>query len=255
MTAQSQAVRRPKAKLASHNINFLHLRHPFVVAWWSLTFPGFGHLTLGSTVKGVFVFSGEMLINYMASINLAILYSFTGDFQKAKEVLDPQWALIYIGILLFAVWDSYRLTLEFNKLSVLADREYAPLVPTVVGNSSINFLDKRNPWITIAWSVILPGLGQLYNSETVKAVFLLVVGGFTIVISHCLEAITYTAWGDFQKAKDILNWQWFLNFPSFFVFAIWEAHKYSVNLNKLFDIEQAQYFKHKYQNPNFIKPL
>ncbi len=254
-TSSSQIVRRPKVKLTSYNVNYFHLRNPWIVAWWSLAYPGFGHLTLGSVAKGIFVFSGEMLVNYMAHINSAIVYSFTGNFQQAKDILDTQWLLVYIGILVFAIWDSYRITIETNKLSVLADREYASIIPTALGKASINALDKRNPWISAAWSIILPGLGQLYNSETIKAVFLLVLGGFILVFSHALQAIGYTALGNFQQAKAIVNWQWLLNFPSFFVFAIWDAYQSTVNLNKLFDIEQAQFFKNKYQNPGFKKPV
>lgn len=250
----SQIIRRPKINLTSYTINYFQSRNPWVVAWWSLSFPGFGHLTLGSVAKGVFVFAGEMAINYMANINLAIIYSFTGRSQQAKDVLDTQWLLIYCGVLVFAIWDSYRLTIEFNKLSVLADREYASMTPTILGHISINALDKRNPWLSAAWSLVLPGSGQLYNAETIKAIFLLLIGSFIIITSHALQAIGYTALGDFQQAKAIVDWQWLLNIPSFFVFTIWDAYQSTVNINQLFDIEQAQFFKNQYQNPNFIKP-
>jgi TM2 domain-containing membrane protein YozV len=186
---------------------------------------------------------------------MAILYSFTGQFQQAKEVLDTQWLLIYCGVLVFAVWDSYRLAIEFNKLSVLGDREYAPMTPTALGAGAINLLDKRTPWLSIAWSMVLPGLGQLYNGESIKAIFVLIVGSFIIIFSHALQAIGFSALGDFQQAKTIIHWQWFLNIPSFYGFAVWDVYQCTVMLNKLFDIEQAQFFKNKYQNPNFKKPL
>ncbi len=253
-SSAAQITRRPKANLTSYSLNYFQLRNPWVIAWWSFCYPGFGHITLGSIAKGGFVFGGEMIVNYMAHINLAIIYSFTGKFQQAKEVLDTQWLLIYCGILVFAVWDSYRLTIEFNKLSVLADREYAPIIPIALGVASINALEKRNPRLSIAWSILLPGLGQLYNAETIKAIFLLIIGAFIIIYSHALQAIGYTALGDFQQAKAIVNWQWLLNIPSFFVFIVWDAYQSSVLSNKLFDIEQAQFFKTKYQNPDFRRP-
>lgn len=195
-----------------------------------------------------------MIVNFMAHINLSIMYSFTGNFSQAKEVLNNQWLLLYCGILVFAIWDSYRLAIECNKLSVLADREYAPIMPAALGAFSINALEKRNPRLAIAWSILLPGLGQLYNAETIKAVFLLLIGAFIIIHSHALQAIGYTAVGDFHQAHAIINWQWLINIPSFFVFTVWDAYQSSVLSNQLFDIEQAQFFRNKYQNPDFKRP-
>ena len=40
-------------------------------------------------------FIGEALINEMANINPAIVYSFTGEFARAMEILDTQWLLLY----------------------------------------------------------------------------------------------------------------------------------------------------------------
>ncbi len=255
MSQADQIIRRPKVYLTSFSLNGFHKKNPWVIAWWSLTFPGFGHLALGSMAKGIFVFIGESVLNQMAKINLAIIYSFTGEFEKAKEVLNTQWLLLYCGILVFAIWDSYRLTVEFNKLSVLADRENAPLTPTMIGAASLNAFEKRNPWVSMAWSLLGPGLGQLYNAETIKAIFLLLLSSTHIVASHSLQAIGYTAVGDFQQAKAVLDWQTFLNIPSFYVFAAWDAYADSSAINQLFDIEQAQYLRANFQDTNFKKPL
>ena len=100
MITTGPIVRRPKVKLTASSINLFHRRNPLVIAWWSFCYPGFGHLACGSMSKGIFVFAGELLINYMAKINLAILYSFTGKFAEAKTVLDTRWLLVYCGILM-----------------------------------------------------------------------------------------------------------------------------------------------------------
>lgn len=251
----NQIVRRPKVNMTSYTINSFHLRNPYVIAWWSCVYPGFGHLTLGSSAKGIFVFVGELTINYMSHLNLAIIYSFTGQFQQAKDVLDTQWLLLYCGILVFAIYDSYRITVEANKLSVLADREYIPIVPTILAGSSMNILLKRQPWVSVAWSALIPGSGQLLLGEAVRAIFLMVVAGAIIVQSHALQAIGFTAVGDFYHAKAIIDWQWFLNIPSFYCFAIWDSYVDTVEINKLFKIEQAQYFKTQFQSAEFPMPL
>ncbi len=247
-------VRRPKLTTTSYNLNMFHLRNPLIIAWWSLAFPGFGHIALGSMLKGIFLFSGEILVNQKAHINTAIIYSFLGDFQGAKQVLDTQWLLVYTGVLFFGVWDSYRLTIEFNKFSVLGDRENAPMSPLALSAAGINGLGQRYPWALFAWSVLVPGLGQLYNSELVKAIFLAIIGSGIIIFSHSLQAIHYTFVGDYTHAKACLDWQLALNIPSFYGFAVWDAYVNGVEFNKLFDQEQAQYFREQFQNPTFRWP-
>ncbi len=253
--AANQTVRRPKLHVESYSFNGLHLRNPYVIAWWSLVYPGFGHLALGSITKGVFLFSGELVINYMAHVNLAILYSFTGQFQMARSVLDTQWLLLYTGILVFSIYDSYRITVEVNKLSVLADREYARITPVVLTATSLNGLLKRQPWVSAAWSVIIPGSAQLMLGDSIRAFFIMVVAGGIIIQSHALQAIGLTFTGEFALAKAIIDWQWFLNIPSFYSFAIWQAYVETVEINKLFEIEQAQHLKSQFQSSNFPMPF
>jgi len=252
---QTHIVRRPKATLTGHSINVLHLRNPLVVAWWSCVYPGFGHLRLVSLGKGVFLFGGELLINTQAHINLAIIYSFTGNFAMAKQVLDTQLLLLYCGILVYSVWDSYRIAIEINKLSVLADHENAPVAPLFIGSAGINALEKRNPWVAAAWSAMAPGLGHLYCQTLVSAVFLMIGGGVIIYLSHLLPAIGYTAMGQLAQAKAVIDWQWLLNVPSFWCFSVYDAFVKSVEINKMFDREQTQFLKSNYRSNGFKMPI
>lgn len=253
--SQSQIIRRPKSAISVYSVNVFHLRNPLVVAWWSLVYPGFGHIRMVSMGKGMFLFLGEILINTHAHINLAILYSFTGNFSKAKEVLNPDLLLLYCGILVFAVWDSYRVALEINKFSVLADHENAPMDTMIIGSAALNAYEKRNPWVALAWSIFVPGTGHIYCMSLVPAVFMMIGGGIIIYFAHLLPAIGYTAIGQFAAAKAVLDWQWFLNVPSFWCFSVYDSYVKAVEINKLFDQEQAQYLRNKYQNPLFKMPL
>lgn len=248
-------VRRPKSAISDYSLNVFHLRNPLVAAWWSMVYPGFGHIREVSIAKGMFLFIGELLINTLAHLNLAIMYSFTGKFAMAKKVLDTHLLLLYCGILIFAVWDSYRVALEINKFSVLADHENAPLVPAVIGSGGLNAYEKRNPWISLAWSALVPGAGHLYNMTLLPAVFLMLGGAIIIYFSHLLPAIHYTALGQFALAKEVVDWQWLLNVPSFYCFAIYDAYVKTVEINKIFDQEQAQFMKNKYQSPLFKMPF
>lgn len=253
MNQQATMARRPKLGISANTLSFFHLRNPWVVALWSIIFPGFGHFSCGCKVKGAFLILGELAINYKAHLNLAILYSLTGSFQQAKDVLDTQWLIIYGPVLLYAVFDSHRLAVEGNKLSILADRERACMTPTAISPIAFVTLDKRDPRLGILWSMFLPGLGHLFAHRVATSTFLLLVGVGMIVLSHTLQAIIFTALGDFQQAKTILDWQWLLNLPSFYGYAAWDAHTELVEINKLFEIEQARYFRDRFQNRPFFR--
>ncbi|MEN6351294.1 MAG: hypothetical protein ABFD08_18115 [Syntrophomonas sp.] len=253
--SSNQIVRRPKAAISSYSTNVVHLRNPLVVAWWSLVYPGFGHFRLVSTINGIFLFMGELLINTHAHLNMAILYSFIGNFAMAIEVLDIHLLLLYCGILVFAVWDSHRVAVEINKFSVLADHENTPITPMALTSAGLNSLEKRNPWVAAAWAALMPGVGHLYCVAIAQAVFLIIVGAIIIYFSHFLPAIYYTAIGQFALAEAVIDWQWLLNVPSFYCFSIYDAYVKTVELNKLFDQEQVQFLRNNYQNPLFPMPV
>lgn len=84
----SSSIRRYIAYLSTMGTTQLHLRNPFVIACWSLAYPGLGHLLLSKYARGFLLFNWEVFLNYNAHINLAILYSFTGRFEMAKNILD-----------------------------------------------------------------------------------------------------------------------------------------------------------------------
>ncbi|MFA4886387.1 MAG: hypothetical protein WC601_11550 [Desulfotomaculaceae bacterium] len=125
----------------------------------------------------------------------------------------------------------------------------------VLGSTGVNAYDKRNPWVSAAWAALMPGLGHLYCISVIHAVFLIIIGGIIIYFSHLLPAIGYTAIGDFARAKSVLDWQWLLNIPSFYCFSIYDAYVKTVEFNKLFDQEQAQFLRNNYQSPLFKMPL
>jgi hypothetical protein len=246
-SSANDTIRRPKVSITPFNTNSIHLRNPWTLAFWSLLYPGFGHISNGCISKGFLLFAGEMLINYKSHLNLAILYSFNGAFPEAVQVLNIHYLIIYCSVLVFAIWDSYRLTVECNKLSVLADWENAVIIPTRLSGIGLNSLDKRNPWLSVAWSMLLPGLGHMYNGLTMLPTIIFIMLSGIFFASHGLEAIMYTLWGDFSQARAVIDWQWFMNLPSFYGFAAWDAYIKTVEFNKLFNLEQARYFKSTYQ--------
>lgn len=246
--------RRTVAHLSLYGTTQLHLRNPLVIAFWSIAFPGMGHLLLSKYLRGFVLFLWEIFVNYKANINLLILYSFIGDFEKAKQVVDIRWMSLYIPTYIFAIWDSYRTTIDLNNAYKLAVRENAPITTFSIGAVEINYLDKRTPWVSAIWSILIPGSGQLYIHRLITALFVVLWWIAICYYSKLLPALHYTFLGDFEQAKSILDMHWFLNIPSLYFFAVYDAYVNTVENNNLYDWEQSNFLKREYQNPNFIIP-
>jgi hypothetical protein len=247
--------RRTRANITQLSITQIHLRNPFVVAFFSFSYPGFGHLLLHRYLAAFILIIWELYINNLANVNIGIYYTLIGDFDQAKEVIKERWLILYVGIYMLGIWDSYRTTIEMNKQYVLADREDAPICPIVMGSWGITYLDKRNPWVAAAWSALIPGLGHLYVQKIIFGFFIF---GYTIAIlyyGHIPMGIKYTMIGKFEKVKDVLDKQWLLYLPSIYLFIIYDAYTAAVEYNKLAEKEMSQYLRQNYQNEDFEFPI
>ncbi|MFJ8256639.1 hypothetical protein ACIQ4Z_05080 [Peribacillus asahii] len=243
--------RRYKAHASIFGTTQIHLRNPWTIALWSVSFPGFGHLLLNKHLRGFSLILWEIFINQKVQLNQAIVYSFTGHFEAAKEVLDVRLVLMYMPVYLFAIWDSYRTTVDLNNIYILAKRENAPFNSFTISAFEINYLDKRNPLMAVLWSMTIPSLGQLYVHRIVLAVFTLVWTAVFIYYSHFLEGFIYLFIGDIDKSTASLKAQWLLYIPSLYFFTIYDSYVSVVENNKLFEDEQKGYLKSHYQRSIF----
>lgn len=243
--------RRFKAHVSSIGTTQLHLRNPYIVAWWSAAFPGFGHLLLSKYIRGYLLFIWEVVGNLNAHVNLAMVYTFQGRFELAKDVLNTRWLLAYIPVFLFAVWDSYRTTVDLNKVYWLAERENHVFNTFAIGSLEINYLDKRNPILSVVWSLMMPGLGQLYIHRVATATFVIIWSVIFLYYSHALEAFSLLFLGRIKEATAVLDAEWLLLLPSVIGFSMYDAYVNTVENNKLFDKEQRQYLRKRYNSPRF----
>lgn len=231
----SRGIRINRIGMSTINIAILHNKSPWLPLWWSAALPGLGHLCLGNYFKGLVLMSWEIIINFKANLNLAILYTFVGDFQKAQETIHLGWAIFYGVVFSFSIFDSYKTCVEYNTLSLIEKEQkkrYTRLY--VIKSYGISYLSKTNPWCAMGWSALLTGFGHLYNSKAFKGIILL---GWMIVIliySNIDDAIIETFLGNFKKVNSVLNYQWLMFFPSLYVFAMWDAYNDAVEMNKLF---------------------
>jgi hypothetical protein len=239
----------------SISTNFIHLRNPFVIAWWSATFPGFAHISLGSYIAGFLLFTWEMIVNFNSNLNLAILYSFTGRFEMAKEILNSRWLLLYAPVFIYCIWNGYQLAVDLNKLTILAKRNESKIDPERITFFEVNALDRRIPWVSVAWTFLTPGLGHLYTHRTPTAFFLLIWWIAVCYFSHILQSIQFTVLGLFEEAKAVLDPQWLIYMPSILGFALYDVYVNTVEYNRLFEQEQARMLENEYQDLDFKMPV
>lgn len=254
MNGAEKGFRRRRAYVSLFGTTQIHLRHPLIIAWWSASFPGFGHLLLSKYLRGCILFLWEIIINLFARLNEAMVYTFTGKFRLAEEVLQPQWALLYIPVYLYAIWDSYRTSVDLNKIYILAERENAPIPGFKIGAMEINYLDKRKPWLAAMWSFFMPGMGQLYIHRIIIAFFVLTWWIVLAYFSHAIEAVFHLLNGEFVKAEKVIETRWLMFMPSIYLFAVYDAYVNTVENNKLFETELANWIKKRYQSERFLLP-
>lgn len=242
-----EPVRRQRLKLSGTDMMQLYTRSPLLVMWWAASFTGVGQMMAGNHIKGYLLAVLEILINVQANINIAIVYSFTGQFALATATLDTRWLLAYVAVYLYGIWDAYHSSIGINTLSVLAAREKALLPVITMTAFNFNSLDKRVPWLSIFWSLTLPGLGHVYCHRLTTGILVI---GFTLVcfyLSGLLDAIHYTFLGSFSQATAACNPEWLLFLPSVYSSAVRGAYVSVVEVNKLFDSEQREFLRRSYQ--------
>lgn len=243
------------AIVSPYTTSLLHYRKPFVIAWWGAAFPGFGHFMLSKYLTAFILISWEVIINNLAHLNEAIFLTMIGKFDEAIAVLDEHWIILYICMYVFSIWDSYRLTIELNKHYSLAYYEGFPYQITNTSLFEINVLDKKNPVLAVVWSLITPGLGNLYVTRVLSVIFVLTWWLVITYEANVFPAIHYTLVGDFQSATKILVPQWFLFIPSIYCFAAYDSYVTAVELNKFIDKYLGRELKNKYQDPHYKMPI
>ncbi|WP_248925917.1 hypothetical protein [Paenibacillus hamazuiensis] len=250
----SNELRRPKAHLSQYIANYIHEQNPWTLVWWSAALPGAGHMQLCKYGSGTILMIWEFVTNVQAHINEAIFYSMIGQFHLAKSVIDTRWFLLYMAIYVFTMWDCYRITLDLNKYSQLADRVDSPIMPFNIGAFEINYLNYRKPINGVIWTLFMPGLGALYTNRLPLGFFLLICTLFTIYQSKVLPSIHWMVEGKLDLVKTEISKQWLLNLPSLLGFASSSTYIDIQFTNQLYKTEQSRYLADNYQSIRFKMP-
>ncbi|MCX7749579.1 MAG: hypothetical protein N2645_22190 [Clostridia bacterium] len=242
--------RRPLATISILGVTHLHRQNPFMVAWWSAAFPGFGQYLLNQYLRATLLTISEVIINTLAHVNEAIVYTYCGKFEMAKSVLNPRWALGYFIVYLFAIWNSYRSALIQNKMCHLAELENEPLRITLITPLEIQYIEQKNPKIAALYSFCFPGLGQLYNHRFGLAFYAILWWWVYAALSRAYESLVCLILGKVPESISMLHPHWLLFMPSVLGGAAYHAFITSVEHNRLYRIEQRQFLLERYKNSN-----
>lgn len=235
--------RYSKGRISVFGINSIYPRTPWIAAWWSAAFPGFGHMFIGKYLQGFVLIIWELVVNSQANLNMGIALSFLGRFEEVKAQINQDWVLLYVAVYVYSIWDSYRSAVEIKKSHVLAEIEDAPVAPSEVSFFDVIILDKKHPWLGMVWSALSPGLGQLYGGSIIVGTFILAWWIFICYKAVAVRSYFYSFLGDFSTAAAIVDWKWFLFLPSMYTFAIHQAYTAVIENNTLFDIEQIRFLR------------
>ncbi|WP_262392387.1 hypothetical protein [Sporolactobacillus inulinus] len=197
-------------------------------------------------LKGFILFLFEIIINYHANLNLAMVDTFIGEFDKAKLDLNAQWALIYIPFYFFSIWDSYHSAININEQEALVQKSAVHVPMLTIHTFGINYLDKKMPWVGAAWSAVLPGAGQFYLRRIIPALVLFIWSVIIYVNCHELDSLQLLINGHSIDSMKVLDPEWLLFLPSIIFGSAYDAYSKAIEINQLFEKEQRTYLKNEW---------
>jgi hypothetical protein len=77
--------------------------------------------------------------------------------------------------------------------------------------------------IAALFSILMPGLGQVYNRQFVKGIIFLIIEHFDNTLGHINDAIHLDFNGFHREAINVTNFEYMLFYPGFYVYCIWDA--------------------------------
>ncbi|WML45785.1 hypothetical protein [Neobacillus sp. PS3-40] len=89
-------------------------RSPLAAALWSVFIPGFGQFYIKDYITGLILILFEIALNIFSHLNLSIYYSFLGQFERARSVVNYEYGLFYPSVYVYNIWHAYNAAIEIN---------------------------------------------------------------------------------------------------------------------------------------------
>lgn len=238
--------RRVMSVIGPGGVTYLKYKNPLMIVWWSAAFPGFGHFFLNQYIRGTLLTLAEVILNTLAHINQALMYSYSGRFLMAKNILEMRWGVAYMLIYMLAIWDSYVNAKSLNKVYRIAVLENARISPGGVYTKEIQVLDKRSRLSAALMSFFFPGMGQFYNQRIGLALYAVFWWGVYSTMSFVPISLHRLLLGDLPGSLEVLRCHWLLFMPSVAGGSVYHAFETAGERNFLLRMEQRQYLLERY---------
>lgn len=106
----------PAFNLSLMEINYLQRLSVGIPVFWSMVTPGLGHIIIRNMIPGFYLISWYITVVYKSRLLEGVYYSFLGNFDQDRFVMDFEWTLFLPSVFLFATCDSYYRSIEINQL-------------------------------------------------------------------------------------------------------------------------------------------
>jgi hypothetical protein len=77
--------------------------------------------------------------------------------------------------------------------------------------------------IAALFSILMPGLGQVYNRQFARGIIFLLIEHYDNAFSHINAAIHFDFNGFHQEALNVTDFGYLLFYPGFYAYVVWDA--------------------------------
>lgn len=108
---------------------------------------------------------------------------------------------------------------------------------SILGTTQLHL---RSPSIIAWWSAAYPGFGHLLLSKYLRGFVLFIWEVFINLNANINLAILYSFRGKFDMATNVLDSRWLLAYLPVYFFAIWDSHRTTVDMNKVYMLAERE---------------
>lgn len=77
--------------------------------------------------------------------------------------------------------------------------------------------------IAALFSMLMPGLGQVYNRQFVRGIIFLIIEHYDNIFGHINTAIHLDFNGFHKESIGVANYEYILFYPGFYTYVVWDA--------------------------------
>lgn len=101
-------------------------------------------------------------------------------------------------------------------------------------------IHRRHPWVAMACSIALPGLGHFYCGAYLRGSILMTWEIIVNQYGRVNLGILLSSLGYQAESQAVVRYQWAMMYPLFYVLSMWDSYRLAADLNKVYELEERQ---------------